>query len=126
SSQSLRQEAQQEVLILEKKITDLWHRLLVRNADYAREAALWEVRIESVQPYLDKDTTLIEYYIIHGKLVVFLVTTNHVQAIRLDSEMPQIQALMQRLRLNLHTVPKSPLRAMAALRTNAQALLHQL
>ncbi len=126
ASQSLRQEAQQEVLILEKKITDLWHRLLVHNADYAREAALWEVRTESVQPYLDKDTTLIEYYIIHGKLVVFLVTTNHVQAIRLDSDMPQIQALMQRLRLNLHTVPKSPPRAMALLMANAQAILHQL
>ena len=34
------------VLVLEKRITDLWHELLVRNADYARDAALWQVRSE--------------------------------------------------------------------------------
>jgi CHAT domain-containing protein len=111
---------------LEKKITDLWHRLLIRNADYARDAALWAVRTESAQPYLDQDTALVEYYVIHGKLRVFLVTADDVQAIRLDSDMTQIQALMQRLRLNLHTVPKSPLRAMDSLQSNAQAILHQL
>jgi CHAT domain-containing protein len=126
SSQSLRQKTQQEVLVLEKKITELWHRLLVRNADYARDAALWAVRTESAQPYLDQDMVLVEYYVVRGKLVVFLVTTRNVQAVRLDSDMSQIQALMQRLRLNLHTVPKSPLRAMDALRANAQAILHQL
>ena len=125
-SQSLHQEAQQEVLDLEKKITDLWHRLLVRNADYAREAALWSVRTESAQPYLDKDTILVEYYIIRGKLVVFLVTRNLVQTIRLDGQMTQIQALMQRLQLNLRTVPKSPSSALAALTANAQAILRQL
>lgn len=126
STAFLRQEAQKEVLILEKKMTDLWHRLLVRNADYAREAALWEVRTESVQPYLNKDTALIEYYVIRGKLIVFFVTTHNVQSIRLDIDMPQIQALIQRLQLNLHTVPKSPPRSMAALKVNAQAILHQL
>jgi CHAT domain-containing protein len=126
SSRALPQEAQQEVLILEKKITDLWHRLLVRNADYARDAALWEVRTESAQSYLDQDIALIEYYNIHGKLIVFLVTANHVQTIRLNSDMTQIRALMQRLQLNLHTVPKTPPRAMTALRANAQAILHQL
>lgn len=125
-SQYLRQEVQQEVLTLEKKITDLWHRLLVRNADYAREAALWSVRTESAQPYLDKDTVLVEYYVVREKLVVFVVTDNNVQVIQLDSDMAQIKALMQRLKLNLHTVPKSPPHAMAALTSNAQAILRQL
>ncbi len=123
---SLSQEAQQQVLVLEKKITDLWHRLLIRNADYAREAALWSVRTESAQPYLDQDTLLVEYYSIHGKLVVFLLTKNHVQFIPLDNDLTGIKALMQRLQLNLHTVPKSPPHAMAALKANAQAILHQL
>ena len=126
SSQSLRQRAQQEVLLLEKKITDLWHRLLVRNADYAREAALWAVRTESAQPYLDEATVLMEYYIVHGKLVVFLVTKNNVEALRLDSDMNRIKALMQHLQLNLQTAPKIPFRAMSALRSNAQAILHRL
>ena len=126
SPRALSQEAQQEVLILEKKITDLWHRLLVRNADYAREAALWSVRTESVQRYLNKDTVLVEYCRVRGKLVTFLVTHDHVQVIRLNNDLTAIKALIQRLQLNLHTVPKSPPRAMAALKSNAQAILHQL
>lgn len=126
SSEPLRQQAQQEVLLLEKRITDLWHRLLVRNADYAREAALWAVRTESVQPYLDNDTMLVEYYVVHDKLVAFLVTGHQVQVMRLDSDMARIRALMQRLQLNLRTVPKSPLSALPALRSNAQAILYQL
>jgi CHAT domain-containing protein len=40
--------------------------------------------------------------------------------------MSKIKALMQRLQLNLRTVPKSPVTAMAALTANAQAILHQL
>jgi CHAT domain-containing protein len=126
ASQSLNQEVQKEVLILEKKITDLWHRLLIRNADYAREASLWAVRTESAQPYLSKDTVLLEYYIIHGKLVVFIVTDNDVQFMYLHSDLTEIKALMQRLRLNLRTVPKCPPHAIIALRANASAILHQL
>ena len=30
--------------------------LLIRNADYARDAALWHVRAEPIQPYLAPDT----------------------------------------------------------------------
>lgn len=126
SSQALHRGVQQDILGLERKITDLWHRLLVRNADYAQDAALWAVRTESVQPYLDQNTLLIEYYVIHEKLIAFLVGSNDIQAIPLNSAMPQIQALIQRLRLNLHTVPKSPARAMTALKSNANAILHQL
>jgi CHAT domain-containing protein/tetratricopeptide (TPR) repeat protein len=126
SSQSIRQKAQQDVLALEQQITELWHRLLVRNADYAREAALWTVRTESAQPYLDNDTLLVEYYVVHGGLVVFLVTDSDVKARRLDGDLSKIQSLMQRLQLNLRTVPKSPLPRLAALTSNAQALLHQL
>jgi CHAT domain-containing protein len=126
TSQSLPHEAQQQVQVLENKITDLWHRLLIRNADYAREAALWSVRTESAQPYLDQNTILVEYYSIHGNLVVFLVTEQQVQFIQLDSKLSAIKALTQRLQLNLHTVPKSPSSAMVALNANAKAILHQL
>lgn len=126
SSESLRQEAQQEVLILEKKITDLWTRLLVRNADYAREADLWTVRTESAQPYLDMNTVLVEYYTVHGKLIVFLVTANQVQALQLDTDMNQIKALMQHLQLNLRAVPRSTAHAVGVLTTNAQAVLYKL
>ena len=62
------------ILALESRITELWHRLLIRNADYAREATLWQVRSEPIQPYLEAGTLLLEYYCIHGQFVAFLVT----------------------------------------------------
>lgn len=126
ASQSQRQQTQQKVLLLEKKITELWHRLLIRNADYAREAALWAVRTESAMPYLDDDTLVVEYYVVRGKLVVFLVSHKDVQAIQLNSDMLQLKSWMQRLQLNLLTVPKRSPRELPALTANARAILHQL
>lgn len=126
SSQSVRHKAQQEVLVLETKITELWHRLLVHNADYAREAELWTVHTESAQPHLDKDTLLIEYFVIHGKLVIFLVTSKDVKARYVNNDLTKIQTLIQLFRLNLRRVPKCPPYQMPALTTNAKALLHRL
>lgn len=126
SSETVRQTAQQEVLALETQITELWHRLLVRNADYAREATLWTVRTDSAQPYLNEDTLLVEYYKVHGKLVVFLVTHDDVHVRRLDGELTKIRSLMQLLQLNNRLVPKSAIRQLEALTINAQAILLQL
>jgi len=126
SPQLVRQKTQQKVLALEAKITELWHRLLVHNADYARDAALWAVRTESVQPYLDEDTLLVEYYVVHGKLVVFLVTKDGIQAQRLDANLARVETLIQRFQLNLRSVPHNPLERVAALANNARALLEQL
>jgi len=126
SSQSLWQKAQQDVLVLEKKITDLWHKLLIHNADYARDASLYTVHTESAQPFLDSDTMLIEYFVVHEKLIVFLLTGNDVQVIRLDSNLKFIEALIQRLHLNLRSVAKSPAHRVPALTLNAQRLLSQL
>ena len=126
SSQSIRQKAQQDVLALEARITELWHRLLIHNADYAREAALWTVRTESAQPHLDADTLLLEYFVIRGKLIVFLLTANEVQARHLDADLNTIRTLMEKLQLNLRAVPKSQARRIDALTVNAQAILLQL
>jgi CHAT domain-containing protein len=126
SSQSIRQRAQNEVLVLEKQITELWHTLLIHNADYAREAALWNVRTESAPPYLDQDTLLVEYYVVRGRLVAFLVTGEGVQARRIDSDLAKIQTLMQLLKTNLRTVPRSQQSQITALTMNAQSLLGKL
>lgn len=126
SSESLHQQVQQEVLNLEKEITELWHRLLIHNADYARDVSLWSVRTEAVQPYLDGDTVLIEYYTVQGELVVFLVTENNMEATRLSCEIGEIKSLIQRFQLNLRTVPHSPPSEISALLANAQAILYQL
>jgi CHAT domain-containing protein len=116
----------QDVATLEKQITDLWHRLLIRNADYAREAALHTVRWEPAQPYLDADTLLVEYYAIRDRLVVFLVTRDDVRALRLACELAPIQRLIQLLWLNLRSVPRSDPQRLASLRANAEGLLQRL
>ncbi len=121
-----REQAQQDVLTLEKRIAQLWHRLLVHNADYAREAALWTVRTEPIQPFLGSDTMLMEYFITDGKLVVFLVTAEGVQGRRLDCDLTQIQSWTQLLWLNLKAVPRSASSRLPLLTTNAQGLLQQL
>jgi CHAT domain-containing protein len=126
SSTSGRQQAQQDVLTLEKQITDLWHRLLVRNADYARDAMLWTVRTEPIQPYLPPDTLLVEYFVVHHQFVAFLVTRTDVQSVKLPGDIAQVQQLMQRLWLNLGAVPRSTPNQIVHLDINARSLLRQL
>ena len=126
SEDAERSQAQQEVLALEKQITDLWHRLLVHNADYARDAALWTVRAEPIQPYLKADDLLVEYFAVRNKLIVFLVSSTGIQVRRLACTLEQVNTLMQLLRLNLKVVPKSRPERIPALTLSAQGLLAQL
>jgi CHAT domain-containing protein len=120
------QNIEQEVLALENRITRLWHKLLVRNADYARDAALWRVQTEPIQPYLDQDTALLEYYVIGDRLIAFAVTRQEVQALQLDATLAHVQTLHRLLRLNLEAVPRTPAQRIPKLTSNAQALLQQL
>lgn len=117
---------QQEVLALEKRITELWHQLLIRNHDYAQDAALWQVRTEPVQPYLDGETLLVEYFTVHGRLIVFLVDQSAVEARRLPGDLDQVRRLIHLFWLNLRTVPHSPRDRVAALAQNARRLLQEL
>lgn len=117
---------EQHVLDLEKRITTLWHKLLVRNADYARDAALWQVRTEPIQPYLDPQTVLVEYFIAHEELIVFLVTADTIQAHRLPTNLTQVQHLLQLLWLNLRAVPQSPPVRLPHLTRNAEGILQKL
>ncbi len=121
-----RGQAQQEVMDLEKRITELWHRLLIRNADYAREASLWTVRTEPTQPYLPPDAVLVEYFFVRGNPVAFLVTAEKVEAQRLACNLAQLQRLLQLLWLNFRAVPKSAPDQTTTLAQNAQGLLGQL
>jgi tetratricopeptide (TPR) repeat protein len=119
-------QAQQEVLTLEKRITELWHTLLIRNADYARDASLWQVRAEPVQPYLSPETALLEYFAVRGRLIAFLVTAGSVQAHYLPGDLARLQSLLQLFWLNLKAVPASAAGQMPHLSANAKALLQRL
>jgi len=116
----------QDVLALEKRIEELWHRLLIRNADYARDAALCQVRAEPIQPYLSLETLLLEYYIARGEMVTFLVTAEEVHAQRLPVDLARVQRLIQLLWLNLRAVPRSNSSRVSRLASNARGLLEEL
>jgi CHAT domain-containing protein/tetratricopeptide (TPR) repeat protein len=122
----IRQRARQEVLARERQITDLWHRLLIRNADYARDAALWRVHIEEVQPQLASDTALLEYYDCGEQLIAFVVTQATVEAQRLPASRAQLRRCIQLLRLNLSAVAESTPRQAAELTANANGILQRL
>ena len=119
-------EIQQTVLEIEREITDLWHRLLIRNADYARDAALTHVRSEPIQPYLNEETVLLEYFTVADGLVLFLVTKTGVQAHRLPGKPAQITAPARLLNLSFKAVPNSSPEGLARLRANTQLQLQKL
>ncbi len=121
-----REQLEQDVLEIEKRITDLWHKLLVRNADYARDAALWRVQVEPVQPYLDQETALIEYYSARGVLLAFVATQQEITVYRLPATPAAIQNNHRLLRLNLDAAPHTPAERLPQLIANAQALLRRL
>ncbi len=120
------EQIEQEVLEVESRITELWHKLLVRNADYARDAALWRVQVEPVQPYLDDETALVEYFVARGVLLAFVVTRQEITVHRLPGDLAAVQSTYRLLRLNLDAAPHSPAGRIPALTANAQALLHRL
>jgi CHAT domain-containing protein len=126
SADESRQRTRQRVLALEKQITELWHKLLVRDADYARDASLWQVRTEPIQPYLAPDTILVEFFATHGQIVAFLVTGDTVEVHRLTGALSEVQRLVQLFWLNVRTVPRSDPDRISHLTANAQALLQQL
>lgn len=115
-----------EVLALEKRITRLWHKLLVRNADYARDADLWHVAVEPVQPHLDEHTLLLEFFFARDQLVAFLVTRDSLHGHQLATTASQVHRLLNLLHLNLNAVPRSQPAHIPQLTANARGLLQQL
>lgn len=117
---------QGDVLEIEKRITEIWHKLLIRNAGYARQAAIWQVRTEAVQPHLGQDTLLLEYYCSRGELLLFLVDRQAVRVARLSAEMPRVMRLQQLLGLNLKAAASGMGLPPLDLERNARGLLRQL
>ena len=119
-------QAQRDVLQLEKEITECWNRLLVRHADYAQEASLWYMDSAPIQPYLDADTLLLEYFVMRAELVIFIVGSSTVDTARVPFDAGKIQDLMLMLHLNFHAVARSKNTHLPQLVDNAQSILQQL
>jgi tetratricopeptide (TPR) repeat protein len=86
----------------EKQLADMLLQLQVRNAEYTQDADLWQVQIESPQPYLDSDTLLVEYFIARGEVLAFSVTREDIQVHRSLITLSQLTRFLSLLRLNLH------------------------
>lgn len=111
---------------IEKEIEKLWHRLQIRNADYAQDAARWHVRTEAAQQYLDDETLLLEYFEVDGHFVLFCVDASQVWATRLKVSSHQVARLIQALDANLRIVIHALDAHLEGLCHNAQGLLNQL
>lgn len=121
-----RQQTRKRMLALEKRITGLWHRLLIRSADYARDASLWQVRNEPIQSYLGPETVLLKYFVAHQQLFAFVITGEHVEARRLPADLGQVWGLVRRVQLNLSTASRSEPDQVLRLIPNAQGVLGRL
>ena len=115
---------QQRIGKLEGEITAVWHNLLIHNADYARDAAIATVRSEPIQPYLQPDTLLIEFFQLGKELVVFLVCHDAVEVVSLPSAWRKVANLSRTLNLNFKAVSTG--RRDAKLLPHAQRVLKQL
>ncbi len=115
-----------DVVALEGRMTQLWHKLLVRNADYARDVTLWQVHTEPFQSALDDETAVLEYFATDTDIVAFVVTNRTVTATRLNLTENSVRRSLRRLQLNFATVPGSQLAQLPGLTGNARGVLRQL
>lgn len=127
-------EIQREMLALEEAITARWQQLLVRNADYARDAAGETIvpimDVKALQARLSPDTALLAYFTAGnpagGKaLLAFLVTGEGVTVYNLENALAQLATPARLLHLNLQATAVAQ-RQQHALIANAQAQLKQL
>ncbi len=85
----------------EKQLADMLIQLQVRNAEYTKDADLWQVQVESPRPYLEDDTLLVEYFIARGEVLAFSVTREGIQVHRRLTTLSRLNRLLSLLRLNL-------------------------
>ncbi len=102
-----------ELARIEKRLTTLWHQLLMRNARYARAADLWQVQNDDVLSMLPSGTTLLEYFVVHGELVAFVGSAARVTAHRLGVTVDQIGRLARPWLLNLTSCQDAAARGVA-------------
>jgi hypothetical protein len=119
-------EVQGQILAIEKRITALWHQLLVRNAGYASTAMLWQPHTEPIQPFLPPDSLLLEYFVARGQMIVFVVSSTEIQACRLPATPDEMLRLMRLLQMNLNTAAGSAPARAAGLVANARGLMQKL
>lgn len=115
---------------LEEHLTQLRQQLLVRNAAYALEPSMAQAVWPT--PGVTPGTVLLEYFVVQGKLVVFVVSAESldqpscVHAYALPTTVRDIQRLSAAWQLNLQMTGRGQPAQIARLIPNAQGILRQL
>ncbi len=111
---------------LEKEIAAGWQKLLVQNADYASDREAVHLHTIMDQPPLETGTLLLEFFIAHGELIVFLISEEGVEVRRLPGALSQLDRPARLLNVNLKAVPLRPPEESTALIAGAQTQLARL
>lgn len=119
-------EVNDDVIALETRMTQLWHKLLIRNADYAQDLTLWQVHSEPIQPLLDGESAVLEYFATDAGLVAFVVSRDAIHSVRLEIDEAAVRRSLRRLHLNFAAAPRSQPADLPALTANARGVLEQL
>lgn len=124
---SQRKQPWHRIETVEQQIAHLWSELLARNATYTQRAALWRVTVEPIHDQLKPNELLIEYFVVHGQLIVFLLSKQFgLQIERLAVPYAQVEQLLISLERNLRTTPHIPDVAMPHWKQRANAFLQKL
>lgn len=125
SEQTAREQARKAIVQVENDIRELWHRLLIRNSGYAREATLWQVQSTIDRSKIDSQTAILEYFPLDDRWVVFVITATDTTVHTLPLTNKHLHLLQQRLQHNFDTLARNSTLA-SLLTPKANALLHQL
>lgn len=116
-------QAQAQVLALERRITELWQQLLVRNADYVGQADFWQPPDWTAPLRLPPGAALIEYTVARGRLLAFVARGQEVRCVPLAMKLAEAERLLGLLQVNFRTVALGGRQVAARLTANAQGLL---
>ncbi len=122
------QTQRRQIVAYERQITALWHQLLIRNGEYARDAALWQTPTISVQAALPAGALLLEFYRLQEQYVVFVATAERLDVVTLAIEPAQVTRWLHYLRINSDRVAPNQAHPglLQALTLQAQGILQAL
>ncbi len=126
-------EALQEAERIEQQSTELWHRLLLRNTAYGRSAAIYQTPQDIQVPFVDRDVSILEYFLIDQRFVAFVLCFDDqtdqtvVHQVPLSATVQQINQLHRQLFLNIQLLTRNPkIAENPQLQKNIQGVLYRL
>jgi len=95
---------EREFVALERRLARAWERLLVRGADYARQASVLRPFVADVRPQLTDAEVVLEYFAIGSRLLCFVVRKDAVAVRWLDATEADVDRLVERLRSGMRAL----------------------